>query len=223
MPVDIDDLPRIDLILLSHDHYDHLDKSTILKLTGKGIPVITMLGVGKRLLKWDVPSHLVTEMDWWDHKKIDGNIYITATPARHFSGRWLNDRFTTLWGAFAIKSQQHHVYYGADSGYFEGFKDIGERLGPFDLTMMEIGAYNEDWASIHMGPENAVQAHLDVKGKVLMPIHWGTFPLAFHSWTEPAERVIAAAEVNHVPLLMPAPGETIGYKKTTYIHKWWQS
>jgi L-ascorbate metabolism protein UlaG (beta-lactamase superfamily) len=223
VPVSIEDLPPIDLILLSHDHYDHLDKKTILKLTGKGVRVITMLGVGKRLLKWGVPSGLVTEMNWWDKHMIDEDFHITATPTRHFSGRWINDRFTTLWGAFAIKGPHHHVYYGADSGYYEGFKEIGQLLGPFDLTMMEIGAYNEDWASVHMGPENAVQAHIDVKGKVLMPIHWGTFPLAFHPWKEPAEMVIAAAQVNNVPLLMPAPGETIAYQASDYRNNWWNT
>jgi L-ascorbate metabolism protein UlaG (beta-lactamase superfamily) len=221
-PISLKVLPPIDHILLSHDHYDHLDKNSILYLTGKGIPVITMLGVGKRLTAWGVDKSLVTEMDWWQQLKLSKGITITALPARHFSGRWLKDRFTTLWGSFAVKGPIHNVYFGADSGYYDGFKKIGEELGPFDLTMLDSGAYNKEWESIHMGPENAVHAHLDLKGRILMPVHWGTFNLAFHPWTEPVELVIKAAKESNVQLLLPTPGETCNVD-SAYNSRWWES
>src|SRR6476661_734772 len=143
VPVPLAELPPLDFILLSHDHYDHLDKHAILYLTQKNIPVITMLGVGKRLRNWGVSEKLITELDWWQQKELGDGFTLTALPARHFSGRWINDRFTTLWGSFAIKAPNHHIYFGADSGYYEGFKKISETFGPFDLALLEIGAYNE--------------------------------------------------------------------------------
>jgi L-ascorbate metabolism protein UlaG (beta-lactamase superfamily) len=222
-PIPINQLPAIDHILLSHDHFDHLDKDAILHLLSKDLPVITMLGVGKRLINWGADKSLVTELDWWQQKELGNGFVITALPARHFSGRWLNDRFSTLWGSFAIKGPLHNVYFGADSGYYEGFKKIGDKLGPFDLTMLDSGAYNREWESIHMGPENAVQANVDLKGKLFMPIHWGTFNLAFHPWTEPVERVIKAAATRNVPLFLPTPGETRDIKDGAYNSKWWQA
>jgi L-ascorbate metabolism protein UlaG (beta-lactamase superfamily) len=220
-PLNIDKLPPVDAILLSHDHYDHLDKKSIITLAEKNIPIITMLGVGKRLANWGIDKNLITELDWWQSITLEKDFTITATPARHFSGRWLNDRFKTLWGAFAIKSSSHAIFFGADSGYYNGFKEIGERLGPFDIAMLEIGAYNEEWDSIHMGPENAVQASLDLKAKLLMPIHWGTFNLAMHSWKEPIERLQAEAARKQVSLFTPAPGETVAVKNE-YNSRWWE-
>lgn len=221
-PIAIKDLPAIDYILLSHDHFDHLDKDSILHLLSKGIRVITMLGVGKRLIDWGADAHLITELDWWQKLETGDGFTITALPSRHFSGRWLNDRFSTLWGSFAIKGPTHNIYFGADSGYYDGFKKIGEKLGPFDLTMLDSGAYNKEWEEIHMGPENAVQAHLDLNGKVLMPIHWGTFNLALHPWKEPVERVMKAAEKNNVSLLLPTPGEVRIVADGAYNSKWWE-
>jgi L-ascorbate metabolism protein UlaG (beta-lactamase superfamily) len=221
-PLPIDHLPAIDYILLSHDHYDHLDKQSILYLLSKRIPVITMLGVGKRLIDWGADESLIIALDWWQSITVSDGFVITALPSRHFSGRWLNDRFSTLWGSFAIKGPVHNVYFGADSGYYDGFKKIGDQLGPFDLTMLDTGAYNKEWEAIHMGPENAVKAHLDLKGKVLMAIHWGTFNLAFHPWTEPVERVIKAAEINDVKLLLPTPGETRIVDTNAYQSDWWK-
>jgi L-ascorbate metabolism protein UlaG (beta-lactamase superfamily) len=220
-PLDIHKLPRIDCILLSHDHYDHLDKNSILQLVKSKIPVITMLGVGKRLLKWGVERSLVTELDWWQSKEIEQGITITATPARHFSGRWINDRFSTLWGAFAIKTPLHNIFFGADSGYYNGFTTIGEKLGPFDIAMLEIGAYNENWEAIHMGPENAIQATIDLGKPLLMPIHWGTFNLAMHTWKEPVERLITEAAKRNVNLMLPAPGETVSVTGTSFNSRWW--
>jgi L-ascorbate metabolism protein UlaG (beta-lactamase superfamily) len=221
-PIAIDDLPPIDVLLLSHDHYDHLDKGAIKKLAAKGIPIITMLGVGDRLAKWGIDKTIIIEMDWWQSLPLESNFTLTAAPARHFSGRWLKDRFRTLWGSFAIKGPVHNVFFGADSGYYDGFTRIGERLGPFDLTMLEIGAYGDQWPDIHMGPEPAVLAHTELRGKLLMPIHWGTFNLAFHPWKEPAERVLQQAMQKHVPLLLPTPGTTYDIKKGPWISGWWQ-
>ncbi len=220
-PLDIDHLPPLDFILLSHDHYDHLDKKSLLQLAHKNIPIITMLGVGKRLMNWGASKDLITELDWWQSTQIENGFTITATPARHFSGRWLNDRFSTLWGAFAIKSPSHNIFFGADSGYYDGFATIGEKLGPFDIVMLEIGAYNENWEAIHMGPENAVQATIDLGKPLLLPIHWGTFNLAMHPWTEPVERLLTEAAKKDVSLILPAPGETLTINKEPYNSQWW--
>lgn len=219
-PLPIDSLPEIDCILLSHDHYDHLDKESLLPLISKGMRVITMLGVGQRLINWGADRNRITELDWWQEATV-GNHKITALPARHFSGRGLTDRFRTLWGSFSIRGPRHHVYFGADSGYWEGFKTIGEKLGPFDLTMLDSGAYGDEWPLIHMGPENAIQAHRDLRGRLLMPIHWGTFKLAYHPWKEPVERVLAAAKVKDVKLMLPAPGETREIGTEAYHSEWW--
>jgi L-ascorbate metabolism protein UlaG (beta-lactamase superfamily) len=181
-----------------------------------------MLGVGKRLLQWGIKKELVTELDWWQQKDLGDGFKVTALPARHFSGRWLTDRFTTLWGSFAIKGPKNTVYFGADSGYYEGFKKIGEAFGSFDLALLEIGAYNPMWADIHMGPENALNAYHDVNGMLLLPLHWGTFALAFHNWTEPIERLRIAAQKTGVPLLVPAPGETRTISDGSYINEWWK-
>jgi L-ascorbate metabolism protein UlaG (beta-lactamase superfamily) len=223
VPVSLQDLPPIDFILLSHDHYDHFDRKTLRYLATKNILFITMLGVGSRLRKLGVSSKLITELDWWQQIKLTDHFNITALPARHFSGRSLMDRFTTLWGSFALQGPQHSVYYGADSGYYEGFEIIGDAFGPFDLAMLEIGAYNPLWDDIHLGPEKAAQACLDVKGNLLLPLHWGTFALAFHPWTEPIEQLLAAAKNKGVSLLVPAPGETRVVSNGAYLNRWWEA
>lgn len=220
-PLPLSALPPLDAVLLSHDHYDHLDKQTMLWLARKNVPVVTMLGVGRRLRNWGVSSELVTELNWWEATELSPGVSVTATPARHFSGRWLTDRFKTLWGAFAIKSPQHNVFFGADSGYYSGFGEIAGRLGPFEVAMLEIGAYNEEWESIHMGPENAVQATVDLGRPLLLPIHWGTFNLAMHSWKEPVERLLAEAAKKQVRLVLPAPGETVSVAGD-YNSRWWE-
>jgi L-ascorbate metabolism protein UlaG (beta-lactamase superfamily) len=147
---------------------------------------------------------------------------LITLPARHFSGRSLFNRFETLWSSFVIRTNNHNIYFGADSGWFEGFREIGEKYGPFDLTMLEIGAYNENWADIHMGPENAVKAHIALKGKLMMPIHWGTFNLALHAWNEPIEILLKYAEENRVKLFLPRPGEPIEVTGERYNSSWWQ-
>jgi L-ascorbate metabolism protein UlaG (beta-lactamase superfamily) len=220
-PIALSDLPPVDAVLLSHDHYDHLDRKTMLHLIGLSIPVITLLGVGNRLTAWGAPAAQITELDWWQATMVK-SIKVTALPAQHFSGRSLSDRFSTLWGSFAISGPTKKIYFGADSGYHPQFKEIGEKLGPFDLTMLDSGAYHELWADIHMGPENAILAHQDLRGRLLMPIHWGTFSLALHPWKEPIERVEKAAAAAGVSLLVPAPASSYRLSDGPNNSGWWR-
>ncbi|MDJ0762899.1 MAG: MBL fold metallo-hydrolase [Myxococcota bacterium] len=223
-PLALDDLPHIDAVLISHDHYDHLDKWTVIQLAGKGYRFAVPLGVGARLRGWDIPDTQIQELDWWDEIKVKA-VTVTATPARHFSGRSLvmADRDETLWAGFAVVGPEHRVYYTGDTGMFPGFREIGNRLGPFDVVMAETGAYNQLWADMHLGPEQAVQAVKDAQGKLMIPVHWGTFDLALHAWTEPAERVIVAAAEQAVPLAIPRPGESVEPSKPLPLLRWWPS
>jgi L-ascorbate metabolism protein UlaG (beta-lactamase superfamily) len=152
---------------------------------------------------------------------LKNDLNLIALPARHFSGRSLFHRFETLWSSFVIRTTHHNVFYGADSGWFEGFKEIGNAFGPFDLTMLEIGAYNENWADIHMGPDKAAEAHLALKGKLMLPIHWGTFNLALHAWREPVERLQQYAEAKNIQLFLPRPGEPCEVTGKSYNSHWW--
>jgi L-ascorbate metabolism protein UlaG (beta-lactamase superfamily) len=222
-PLSLDQLPKLDAIIISHDHYDHLDEATINKLGHTTTPIYCSLGIGKLLEKWGISKSRITEMDWCDIKNITPHCTITATPARHFSGRGIVNRNRTLWSSFVIKTKQHNIFYGADSGWYSGFKDIGDAFGPFDLTMLEIGAYNENWPDIHMGPEKATDAHIALRGKVMLPIHWGTFNLALHAWKEPVERVLSFAKEKNIILLLPKPGEPVEVLKSPYVSYWWNS
>lgn len=218
-PLALDELPELDAVIVSHDHYDHLDKNTIKFFTGKRIPFICSLGVGSYLKSWGVTENFITELEWGDAIMI-GDCTITATPARHFSGRGLLNRNTTLWSSFVIRGPKHNIFFGADSGPFPGFKDIGEDFGPFDLTMLEIGAYGQYWPDIHMGPDNASNAHIALKGKIMMPIHWGTFSLAPHAWFEPIERLVQYGKTKNIELFIPRPGEPTEVKGA-YNSEWW--
>ncbi|GAB3934199.1 MBL fold metallo-hydrolase [Mucilaginibacter myungsuensis] len=222
-PIALQDLPKLDAVILSHDHYDHLDKATIQHLAKANpqLPFFTSMGVGKYLAQFGVAKNFITEMDWGDSAMIDNQIVITATPSRHFSGRGMFNRNETLWSSFVIKGPQHNIFFGADSGYFDVFKDIGNIFGPFDLTMLEIGAYGQYWADIHMGPDHASNAHLDLKGKVMMPIHWGTFNLAPHAWYEPIERLVKFAEQKNIDLFVPSPGLPTDVQ-ANYNSNWWK-
>ncbi len=206
-PLELEKIPEIDAVVVSHDHYDHLGAQTV--RTMAGLPAfrhaqwITPLGVGTILKKFGVPVSSCRELDWMDSVAV-GSLQVTALPARHFSGRSLFNRFETLWASFAIIGARHRIYYGADSGEWQGFHDIGDKFGPFDLTMLEIGASNPLWADIHMGPEGAVRSFRALGGfGLLMPIHWGLFDLALHDWTEPIEKIWA---VEGLKLWSPTPG-----------------
>ena len=222
-PIALNDLPPVDAIILSHDHYDHLDEETIKTLGKRSIPFFCSLGVGKILEGWGISKNQITEFDWWQENEIWPGFKLTAAPARHFSGRGITNRNTTLWASYIIKGPKHKVYFGADSGIHPLFKTIGEKYGPFDIAMLEIGAYNDLWKDIHMGPDNASDAFLALNANLMMPIHWGTFNLAFHAWTQPIERLLELTKQNKIPLLVPQPGETYTYNGKPYLNKWWEA
>ena len=216
----VDDMPQIDILLISHDHYDHMDYSTIQKLNHKTKHIITSLGVGSHLDYWGINRNKITELDWDGSSEIDGFKFISA-PARHFSGRGFK-REKTLWASFILKSKNHSIYIGADSGYDTHFKQIGEQHGPFDLAILESGQYNEMWKSIHMMPEETVQASIDLNSKVLLPVHWGKFSISLHPWNEPIERVMKKAEELNVKVTTPMIGESIIIGEKYPARKWWR-
>lgn len=220
-PIELADLPDIDVVLISHDHYDHLDYPSIKALIPRTSRFLVPLGVGGHLERWGVPKGKIVELDWWE-EHTHGDLTLVATPARHFSGRWLV-RNKTLWASWVIQGKRQRVFFGGDSGYFEGFKQIGEQYGPFELTLLESGAYNEAWSEIHMMPEETVQAHLNLQGKVLLPIHWGQFNLSLHPWTEPIERLITEAERQGVIVATPLVGQPVTENSAVPQTAWWQA
>lgn len=224
-PLSIDELPPITGVVLSHDHYDHLDYDAIQKLAPKVAHFVTPLGVGDRLIGWGVPVAKVQQFDWWQGTTIAG-VKLVATPAQHFSGRSLSDGNRTLWASWVIEAGQGadatRIFFSGDTGYFDGFKAIGERFGPFDLTLIETGAYDAQWPDVHMQPEESLQAHLDVKGRHLMPIHNGTFDLALHAWTDPFDRITALADKAGVPLVAPVMGERLDIRQPALSKQWWK-
>jgi L-ascorbate metabolism protein UlaG (beta-lactamase superfamily) len=221
-PIALADLPPITGVVLSHDHYDHLDHDAIQQLAPKVAHFITPLGVGDRLIDWGVPAAKVQQLDWWQSTTVAG-LRLVATPAQHFSGRGLSDGNTTLWASWVLIAGDTRLFFSGDTGYFDGFKTIGERLGPFDLTMIENGAYDPQWPDVHMHPEQSLQAHLDVKGRHMMPVHNGTFDLAFHAWDDPFERITALAEKAGVPLVVPAMGERVDVRNPAASRPWWRN
>jgi L-ascorbate metabolism protein UlaG (beta-lactamase superfamily) len=220
-PIALDDLPEIEAVILSHDHYDHLDHDTVLALAPKVRHFVTPLGVGQRLIDWGVPAAKVQQFDWWQGTSIAG-VQLTATPAQHFSGRSLSDRNSTLWASWVLIDDDLRVFFSGDTGYFDGFKAIGERFGPFDLTLMETGAYDPRWPYVHMQPEQTMQAHVDLKGKRLLPIHNGTFDLAMHRWQDPFERISALARLRNVELVTPVIGSPLAIEQPGPTPQWWQ-
>ncbi|MFJ5760377.1 MBL fold metallo-hydrolase [Neobacillus sp. NPDC093182] len=204
----IEKLPQIDSVLITHDHYDHLDYPSIIRLKDKVGHFFVPLGVAAHLIKWGIKKERITECNWWDEVKWEG-LTIASVPSQHFSGRGLFNRNSTLWNGWVILGENQRIYTSGDGGYGPHFKQIGEKYGPFDLTLMEGGQYDKRWSAIHMLPEESVQAHLDVRGNNMMLIHWGAFTLAYHSWTDPVDRAITAAEQKKVNLIAPNIGETI--------------
>jgi L-ascorbate metabolism protein UlaG (beta-lactamase superfamily) len=219
-PLPLKELPKLSAVVISHDHYDHLDHETIMSLDETSVRFLVPLGVGSHLEYWGVDPARIVELDWWESVKV-GALELTATPARHFSGRSLNDRDETLWSGWAAVGPKHRVYYSGDTAMFPEFAEIGERLGPFDATLIEVGAYNQLWADVHLGPEQALAAHQMVKGKVLFPVHWGTFDLALHAWTEPMERLLAAAPALGVRFVTPIAGHAVEPELAGPPSRWW--
>ncbi|MDF2479627.1 MAG: hypothetical protein K0S24_5110 [Sphingobacterium sp.] len=221
IPLEIIDFPALDAVLISHDHYDHLDYLTIVKLKDKVKNFYVPLGIGEHLKLWGIDESKIIELDWWQESKFDEITFI-STPSRHFSGRGLFNMNSTLWCSWVIKSTNHSIFFSGDTGYNKAFKEIGDKYGPFDLTMLECGQYNEGWSDIHMMPEETVKANMDLKGKTLMPIHWGAFKLSVHSWYEPIERLLKEATTFNVNVITPKIGETVAIGKPIEFEKWWR-
>ena len=225
-PIALDQLPPLRGVLLSHDHYDHLDRDTVLALASKTEVFLAPLGVGDRLVAWGVPAAKVQQYDWWQSTQVDG-LRLTATPAQHFSGRSLRDGNRTLWASWVIEdlqgTQPLRIFFSGDGGYFDGFAQIGQRFGPFDVTLMETGAYDEHWPYVHMHPAQTIQAHRDLGGRWLLPIHNGTFNLAMHAWWDPFERVVALGEAQHIAVATPLMGERLDLNAPHAGERWWQA
>jgi len=219
-PVTAEQLPFIDVVLVSHDHYDHLDYDSILALKEKVGRFLVPLGVGGHLRRWGVDEEKIVELDWWQERN-EAGIDFAATPSRHFSGRGLRGN-RTLWCSWVVRGAQERVYFSGDSGYFDVFRKIGETYGPFDITLLECGAYDKAWAQIHMMPEETAQAHRDLRGKLLLPIHWGKFNLALHAWTEPIERLLVAAQKDGIQVATPLQGEAVRPQESYVSRSWWR-
>ncbi|MEE1942900.1 MBL fold metallo-hydrolase [Streptomyces sp. TRM 70361] len=227
VPVPPAALGPVDVVVISHDHYDHLDMPTIKALAGTDTLFAVPLGVGAHLEHWGVPAGRLRELDWHERTEVDG-LTLTATPARHFCGRGLRNPQHTLWASWVVACEEHRIYHSGDTGYFEGFKDIGAAHGPFDATMIQVGAYSDFWPDIHMTPEEGMRAHLDLQGGqphgVMLPIHWATFNLAPHPWSEPGEGTLSAGQDAGAPVALPRPGEPFEPAAVrTPAQPWWRA
>lgn len=215
------DFSALDVIVISHDHYDHLDYNTIVALNERTKLFCVPIGVGEHLIHWGVSPDKIKEFDWWEGEIVAEGIELTCTPARHFSGRGFRGN-KTLWASFVLKTGGYTIFIGGDSGYDQSFKKIGEAFGPFDIAMLECGQYDKQWPDIHMMPEETVQASIDLKAKVLLPVHWGKFTLALHPWKDPIQRATIHAEKLNVKLTTPVIGEPIYLDGTFPSTKWWE-
>jgi L-ascorbate metabolism protein UlaG (beta-lactamase superfamily) len=224
VPVRLSALPPLDLVVISHDHYDHLCLHTVRELARRDVPFVTSLGVGAHLEAWGVPAQRIVELDWWQRHTLPGGaLAVSAAPSQHFSGRGLRDRNATLWSSMVIESARHRVFFSGDTGLTDEYRLIRDRLGPFDLVMLEVGAFHPAWGDIHLGPHNALKA-LDLLGDApFLPVHWGTFSLAMHAWDEPAEVLYGAAPKRRQPLLMPRLGEAVEPSHGAVPSPWWRA
>jgi L-ascorbate metabolism protein UlaG (beta-lactamase superfamily) len=224
VPVTLKSMPPVDVVVVSHDHYDHLDYPTIRELAKLHVPFVTSLGVGAHLEAWGVDPALITELDWWESHSLPGSaLSITAAPSQHFSGRGLKDRNATLWSSIVLRSSKHSVFFSGDTGLTEEYGLIRDRLGPFDLVMLEIGAYHPAWGDIHLGPQNALSAFGLLGTGVFLPVHWGTFSLAMHAWDQPAEELLRLSERSGVQLAMPRLGEAFEPDHVERVEPWWRN
>ena len=223
-PIALADLPTIDAVLISHDHYDHLDMDTVRHLAARGTRFFVPLGIAAHLERWGVAPAQIEELEWWQQRTLRG-VQIVCTPTRHYSGRGLGDRSATLWSSWSVAGPQHRFFYSGDTGYGTHFQEIGARLGPFDIAFVKIGAYGPGaaWADIHMSPEHAVQAFRDVRGKRMFPVHWSTFNLAYHAWDEPVRSTVAEANRTGVELVTPRLGEWVDADRQFVSTAWWEA
>ena len=221
VPAELDELPPIDLVVLSHDHFDHLCRPTMRALARTGVPVVTALGVGAHLERFGFAPDRITELDWYESAEVAG-VHVTATPSQHFSGRSLGSRNRTLWASWVIRGERHRVFFSGDTGLTPEFSEIGQRFGPFDLVMLEIGAFHPAWGKIHLGPRNALEAHRLLGGGLLMPVHWGTFSLGFHAWDDPGEELIALAPSYDARLVTPRLGAPFEPARVEAVTPWWR-
>jgi L-ascorbate metabolism protein UlaG (beta-lactamase superfamily) len=216
-------MPPVDLVIVSHDHYDHLDYPTIRELAKRDVPFVTSLGVGAHLEAWGVAPERIVELDWWEsHDLPNAGLTVTAAPSQHFSGRGLKDRNLTLWSSFVIRSRRHAVFFSGDTGLTTEYETIRERLGPFDLVMLEVGAFHPAWGDIHLGPENALKALALLGGGPFLPVHWGTFSLAMHAWDQPAETLLELGPKTGARLVMPRLGEPVEPAHAEAVEPWWR-
>ncbi|HEV3164615.1 MAG TPA: MBL fold metallo-hydrolase [Isosphaeraceae bacterium] len=223
VPIALRSLPPIDLVIVSHDHYDHLDYTTIRELAKLDIPFVTSLGVGAHLEAWDVPPQRITELDWWESYTLpNADLTVTAGPSQHFSGRGLHDRNATLWSSMIIRSPRHSVFFSGDTGLTTEYATIRERLGSFDLVMLEVGGFHPSWGHIHLGPERALDALTLLGGSTFLPVHWGTFALALHDWDQPAETLLTLGPKKGADLLMPRLGEPVEPAHAHKLTPWWR-
>jgi len=224
-PIALADLPKIDAVLISHDHYDHLDMATVRHLAARGSRFFVPLGIGAHLERWGVPAAQVEEMEWWQERTLGNGVRIVCTPTRHYSGRGLNNRSSTLWSSWSVAGPRHRFFYSGDTGYGKLFQDIGARLGPFDMAFIKIGAYGPGaaWTDIHMTPEQAVQVNRDVRARRMFPVHWSTFNLAYHDWDEPIRRTVAEATRAGVDLVTPRLGEWVDADREFRSTRWWEA
>jgi len=224
VPIALRELPPLDAVIVSHDHYDHLDYTTMRLMRKASVPIITSLGVGAHLEAFGIAPERIVELDWWESHRVPGtDLTLTAGPSQHFSGRGLKDGNKTLWSSFVIQSQRHRVFFSGDTGPTPQHAEIRERLGPFDLIMLEVGAWHPAWGNIHLGPANALAAHTLLGSGPLLPVHWGTFNLALHPWDEPAETLLELAPQTGTRLLMPRLGEPVEPAHEFSLTPWWRS
>ena len=224
VPVALRAVPPVDIVVVSHDHYDHLDYPTIRALAKSQVPFVTSLGVGAHLEGWGIPSERITELDWWETAVLPTGVHVTAAPSQHFSGRTLGTRNATLWSSFAVRSERHCVFFSGDTGLTTEYQDIRRRLGSFDLAMLEVGGWDPAWGDMHLGPENALKAVALLDAEVFLPIHWGTFRLAMHAWDQPAEVLHAKGPGNRARLAMPRLGQPIEPGRASgLVEPWWRS
>jgi L-ascorbate metabolism protein UlaG (beta-lactamase superfamily) len=225
VPLALKALPRLDAVVISHDHYDHLDMATVKELVAlQDVPFITSLGVGAHLQAWGVPPQRIVELDWWEHWQApSAELRIHAAPSQHFSGRSLKDRNATLWSSLVIETPKHRVFFSGDTGLTGEYAAIRERFGPFDLVMLEVGAFHPSWGDIHLGPENALKALQLLGGGAFLPVHWGTFSLALHDWDQPAETLLELGPKQGTQLLMPRLGEAVEPAHGELAAPWWRA